>query len=258
MDKRTRTRAAEAAIARAAARDIVAEALTGHHQPLTERKPAQRRPGADSTAALARRLERLARAALPAELRKLQREPGEIWLLAHDPDRAEAIDDNHRGRGMAPFDAGDPDDVARVARNDAMRARRRVTSAGNARPVGGGDGEIEIAARDLAAAPADQLLEARETILALQAARLVDAEWHRVTARHATCGDASGDAEALPVVDAAELAGCSARAVQVHMQGVADIERAGGQLTLPCVPRVSEVYAARPRASENVEVNHGC
>jgi hypothetical protein len=235
---------------RALGRADVAAALAGH-QLLTDRKPKPQRATKDHSATLARRLDRLARQALPAELRKLQREPGEIWLLAHDPDRAEAIDDNHRGRGMAPFDAGDPDDVARVARNDAMRARLRKTAAGNARRLGADvdAGEIEVAGTSMASAPADLLIEAQQTLLAMQAAGLIDDQWHRAVARPATCGDASDDAEALPVAVAAELAGCSGRSVQTHMQGAADAEHAG-QLVLPCVPCVHEVYKARPRGGE--------
>ena len=253
MDKRTPADTlALSAIDVATGRAIVNEALAGHHQPLADRKPKPRKPVADPAAGLARRLERLARQALPAELRKLQREPGEIWLLAHDPDRAEAIDDNHRGRGMAPFDAGDPDDVARVARNDAMRARLRKTAAGNARRLGADvdAGEIEVAGTSMASAPADLLIEAQQTLLAMQAAGLIDDQWHRAVARPATCGDASDDAEALPVAVAAELAGCSGRTVQVHMQTLHDVERAGGQMVLPCVPAAREVYQARPRDGE--------
>lgn len=245
---------------RALGRADVAAALTGH-QPLTERKPARRAP-ADHTTTLSRRLERLARAALPAELQQLRREPGEVWLLAHDPAIAARIDADRarkntrrtaraRGEKLLPeFSPRNARDVNKVLANAATRERRRATGAGNAPPVGGGDGEIEIAGTSMACAPADLQLEARETIAVMRAAGLVDAEWHRVTARPGTCGDSSDDAPALPVAATAELAGCSGRTVQVHMQTLHDVERAGGQMVLPCVPAAREVYQARPRDGE--------
>lgn len=254
MNQRADTRAAEAAIA--IARGDVAKALTGHHQPLTERKPTPRSAPSDHTTILARRLERLARQALPAELQRLRREPGEIWLLAHDRERIEHIDANHKGRGMAPFNAADARDVSRVARNDCMRERRRVTSAGNARQIGTGEGEVEVAGTSMASAAADLQLEAEQVLAALRTGRLVDDQWHRAVARPATCGDVSDDAEALPVAVAAELLGFGISTVQTHMREMAEVESAGGQLVLPCVPPVAEVYAARPGA--NQETSHGC
>ena len=234
---------ADVAIARA---DIEA-ALIGH-RPLIDRKPKQRRPATDSTIALARRLERLARAALPLELQRLRREPTELWLLANDPERAEAIDAKRAGIGMQMFDPEDPADVARVLRNDALRARLSKTAAGNARQIG--EGEFEIAAHHIGAAPAELLLEAEQTLQVMRAAGLIDAAWHRLTARPASCGDASDDAEALPAAGAAERLGCSVRSVQTHMQVADDAERGGGQLVLPGVPRVRDVYKARPRDGE--------
>lgn len=230
---------------RALGRADVEAALTGH-RPLIDRKPKQRRPATDSTIALARRLERLARAALPEALRHLRREPGEVWLLANDPERAESIDANHLGRGMAPFDPADATDVRRVARNDSMRERRRVTSAGNARRFGAGGaaGEVDVAASDCASAPADELIEAAQTLLALQVAGRIDAGWHQLQALPATCGEDTDDAEALPVAAAAERAGRSLRTIQTRMQDRHDVERAG-QLVLPGVPRTRDVYRAR-------------
>lgn len=104
--------------------------------------------------------------------------------------------------------------------------------------------------------------EARETLTALRAGGLIDAGLRRADAAAppATCGDAHDDAPALPVAAAAELAGCSRRTVQVRMQGVAEIE-AAGQLVLPCVPPVAEVYKVRTGKRLDVqteEVGHGC
>ncbi|MFP5204427.1 MAG: hypothetical protein ACLGSH_03630 [Acidobacteriota bacterium] len=245
---------------RALGRADVAAALTGH-QPLTDRKPKPQRATKDHSATLARRLERLARAALPAELQQLRREPGEVWLLAHDPAIAARIDADRarknkrrtaraRGEKLLPeFSPRDARGVSKVLTNSATRERLRATAAGRARSIGTGDGEAEIAGVDLSSAPADLQLEAEQTLAALQTARLVDAAWHRVTARPATCGDSSDDAEALPVADAAERAGCSKRSVQVHMQGVVAAERDGGQLVLPCMPGARAVYKARPEVT---------
>jgi|GEM_PF-7020290 len=247
---------AEAALGRA----DVALALTG--QPIQPVPHARaRRTHVDPAAGLARRLERLARAALPAELQRLRREPTEIWLLAHDPAAAVRIDEDRarknrkrtaraRGEKLLPeFSPRDARDVSRVLANAATRDRRRQTVAGRALSIGTGDGEVEVRALDLSSAPPDLQLEARATLAAIRAAGLVDAEWHRLTARPGTCGDAADDAEALPVTATAELAGCSVRTVQTRMQGVGDAEHAG-QLVLPCVPGAGEVYKARPRGGE--------
>lgn len=251
---------AEAALGRA----DVAVALTGH-RPLIDRKPAPRRAPKDHTTTLARRLERLARAALPQALQRLRREPGEVWLLANDPEAAVRIDKDRAAKSkkrtararneklLPEFDARDPTDVSKVLANMVTRERRRVTAAGNASAIGASDGEVEIAASDLAAAPADLQLEAAQTLLALRAARLVDSAWHRVTALPATCGDTHDDAQALQVAEAAELVGCSRRTVQTAMRALNEMEDAG-QLVLPCVPPVSEVYKARPRDSSGEEV----
>ncbi len=96
----------------------------------------------------------------------------------------------------------------------------RMQGAQGAEPGG------EVAARDLAAAPADELLEAEQALTTMRAAGRIDAAW-RVVAPPATCGDSSDDAPALPVATAAELAGRSLRTVQTHMLGVVEREGAG-------------------------------
>lgn len=135
-----------------------------------------------------------------------------------------------RVQGAASLDDGPDDDQARVAARLA---------AASGQPV-----------RD----PTVEALEAEQALAALRAARLIDAAWHRTQAPPATCGD---DAPALPVADAAERLGCSRRTVQTHMQARHDIEDAG-QMVLPGLPNVSEVYRARPRANANEEAIHGC
>lgn len=240
MDKGTPTEAS-------AARSAVEAALIGH-RPRTERRSAPRRPAADHTTTLARRLERLARQALPQALRHLRCDPTDIWLLAHDPDRAVNIDAKRGGVGMGRFNPADPADMASVAKNDATRERRRKAAAGRARQIGAGEGEVEIAGTSMAAAPADSLIEAAETLAALRAAGLIDAAGRRTAAPPATCGDNFDDAPALPVVAAASLLRRCLRTVQTKARRRCDAERAG-QLVLPCVPAVREIYKARPRGS---------
>lgn len=265
MDKRTPdTRAVETALARA----DVALALIGH-QPLTDRKPKTKpRASKNSTAALARRLERLARQALPQALRHLRRDPTELWLLAHDPEAAVRIDEDRarknrkrtsraRGEKLLPvFSAADARDVSKVLANAGTRERRRATSAGNARRFGADvdAGEIEVAGTSMASAAADLHLEAEQVLAALRAARLVDGQWHRAQAPSASCGDSSDDAESLPVLETARRARRCVRSIQTRMQRRRDVARAG-QLELPCVPSTGEVYKARPRG---VGVDGGC
>lgn len=236
MDEAERT---DAEAADAIARGDVAAALNGH-QPFTERKPPAAR--ADDTTILAREMDRLARDALPQALRGVQGEPGEIWLLAHDPERASRVNAKRAGIGMAAFNPEDAADVAQVQRNADTRARRNLTLAVNALPIGADDGEIEIAGTGTISVPAEVWLEVGEAV-----AGLIDARGHRIAAPPATCGDAHDDAAALSVAVTAELAGCSKRAIQVHMQGIADLERDHGQRVLPGVPPATAVYAARPR-----------
>ncbi len=124
-----------------------------------------------------------------------------------------------RVQGAQPSGKGEVDDVVRVA-----ASRGQVV-------------------RD----PTAEAIEAREALTALWAAGRIDASWRRLQAEPATCGDAADDAPALPVASAAGLAGCSLRTVQIAMRRLNDVERAGGQLVLPCVPTAAEVYKARPR-----------
>lgn len=133
-----------------------------------------------------------------------------------------------RMQGAQPQQQGATDDDAELVRGAAARARGQVV-------------------RD----PTTEALEGEQTLLALLAAGQVDAAWHRTQAPPATCGDASDDAPALPVADAAALAGRSLRTVQTRMRELAEIECAG-QLVLPGVPPAAGVYAAR-RGGAGVE-----
>lgn len=91
----------------------------------------------------------------------------------------------------------------------------------------------------------DLQLEAVQTLQALQAAGRIDAQWRRTVAA------SIDDEPALPVVEAARRARRSVRSIQVRMQTLHDVEQAG-QMELPCLPGVSEVYRARPAAPPEV------
>ena len=95
---------------------------------------------------------------------------------------------------------------------------------------------------------ADLALEAQQTLEALLAAGQIDANWRRIQA--ATVDDEP----ALSVAEAAARLGVGISTAQTHMRGLIELEDAGGQTVLDCVPPAADVYAARPRPQGNGEV----
>lgn len=115
--------------------------------------------------------------------------------------------------------------------------------------------QVEVAggnSRGSALNQPDLHAEAAQALAALRAGGVIDAHGRRAdwAALPATCGDASDDAPALPVVLVARRVGRCLRTVQTRMLRLWHVEREGGQLVLPCVPPVKEVYKARRSDAE--------
>lgn len=126
-----------------------------------------------------------------------------------------------------------------------------------AQPRGGAgdddDGHLDVQTAKLALGqpvrdPVREAAEAAQTLVALRAGGLIDAAGRRTDAAAppATCGDRFDDAPALSVAACAAAVRRCLRTIQTRARGVADAEREGGQLVLPGVPPMTEVYAARP------------
>ena len=165
-----------------------------------------------------------------------------------------------------PPDLLDPLTAADRAADAWLRARGepawRWPRVQGAQPRGGAeDDERTSKCPDVQinSASPDLRVEAAQTLAALRAGGMIDAAGRRTAAAAppATCGDSADDAPALPAAAAAAALGCCVRTVQTKARRLHDAEREG-QLVLPCVPPVAEVYAARPLVNANSEAIHGC